>query len=296
MVRRRRCFVIVAADRTAATEQGALEEHSREQARSDTEERCRGHHGDVAVRNMRQLVTEHALDLIGVEAAHDPDVAHTTACFGLRPVANALGMSVSAIATCGFGMSAAAHSLSTIAWSSGASCGVTMRPCIRRANLVGEPVLENKMTTAMTITKPGEMPDAMSDRHHTDVERADQEHRETSSGPRTVIRKESSSYSSTSSSSWNQPLFGEELFDLGKRGVCGGQHQLGRHDVVVRKRGANLTNLGEQLAQCVVESLRVVGFARRLQRCIERIERVESGGRYVELTLAEDSHDHLISA
>src|SRR5689334_14538557 len=51
-----------------------------------------------------------------------------------------------------------------------------------------------------------------------------------------------------SSSSRDEPLFREKLFDLGQRGVCGGQHQLGRHDLVVRERGPDLTNLGEQLA------------------------------------------------
>ena len=43
-----------------------------------------------------------------------PVVAHTTAALGLRPVANALGMSTSAIATRGLGMSASAQSRSTI--------------------------------------------------------------------------------------------------------------------------------------------------------------------------------------
>ena len=45
----------------------------------------------------------------------------------LRPVANALGMSVSAIATAGLGMSAMAHSRSTMACSWGACSGVTTR-------------------------------------------------------------------------------------------------------------------------------------------------------------------------
>ena len=59
-----------------------------------------------------------------------PVVAHTTARCGLRPVANALGTSVSAIATLGFGMSASAHSRSTMPCSCGASSGVTSRPPI----------------------------------------------------------------------------------------------------------------------------------------------------------------------
>ena len=45
-------------------------------------------------------------------------------------VANALGTSVSAIATVGFGMSDRAHKRSTMPCSCGASSGVTTRPCI----------------------------------------------------------------------------------------------------------------------------------------------------------------------
>ena len=59
-----------------------------------------------------------------------PSVAQTTATLLLRPVANALGMSVGAIATRGLGMSASAHSRSMIPCSSaawGPSCGVTSR-------------------------------------------------------------------------------------------------------------------------------------------------------------------------
>ena len=49
---------------------------------------------------------------------------------GERPVANALGTSVSAMATFGLGMSASAQRRSTIACSCGASSGVTSRPPI----------------------------------------------------------------------------------------------------------------------------------------------------------------------
>ena len=54
-----------------------------------------------------------------------PSVTHSTEFLLLRPVAKALGMRVGAIATRGLSMSASAHSRSTIACSSGASCGVT---------------------------------------------------------------------------------------------------------------------------------------------------------------------------
>ena len=57
-----------------------------------------------------------------------PLVAQTTAWSALRPVANAFGMSVSAIATRGLGMSASAQSLSTMPCrraASGESVGFT---------------------------------------------------------------------------------------------------------------------------------------------------------------------------
>ena len=54
-----------------------------------------------------------------------PSVTATAECFGLRPVANAFGMSVGITATRGFGRSASAQSRSTIACSSGACSGST---------------------------------------------------------------------------------------------------------------------------------------------------------------------------
>ncbi len=54
-----------------------------------------------------------------------PVVAHTTAELGLRPVAKALGTSVSAMATRGFFMSARAQSRSMTPCSWGACSGVT---------------------------------------------------------------------------------------------------------------------------------------------------------------------------
>ena len=57
-------------------------------------------------------------------------MAQTTARLGVRPVANAFGTSVSAMATVGFGMSATAQSRSMTPCSCGASSGVTTLPCI----------------------------------------------------------------------------------------------------------------------------------------------------------------------
>ena len=65
-----------------------------------------------------------------------PSVTATAACFGLRPVANALGTSVGMIATRGFGRSAIAQRRSTMAWSSGAcSRWTTLAPEAARAIL-----------------------------------------------------------------------------------------------------------------------------------------------------------------
>jgi len=55
---------------------------------------------------------------------------------GLRPVANAFGMSVGTIATRGIGSPAVMHSRCTTAWSSGASAWLTiLAPDDRRAIL-----------------------------------------------------------------------------------------------------------------------------------------------------------------
>ncbi len=68
---------------------------------------------------------EHALDLLRLEPPPEPVVTATAACFGLRPVANAFGTSVSTTAMRGFGRFAIAQSRSTIACRSGASSGET---------------------------------------------------------------------------------------------------------------------------------------------------------------------------
>ncbi len=62
----------------------------------------------------------------GSSLRQSPCVTATTACCGLRPVANAFGTSVSTTATRGFGSPAIAHSRSTMACSSGASCSETI--------------------------------------------------------------------------------------------------------------------------------------------------------------------------
>ena len=81
----------------------------------------------------------------------NPEVTHTTAALGLRPVANALGMSVWAIATLGFGMSARAHSRSTTPCSAGACSGVTSLACMAyMAILALNQYWQNMSAKAMT--------------------------------------------------------------------------------------------------------------------------------------------------
>ena len=67
-----------------------------------------------------------------------PVVTQTADRLGERPVAKALGRSVSAIATRGLGMSASAHSRSIMPCSSGASSGVTTRARIARRAILSE--------------------------------------------------------------------------------------------------------------------------------------------------------------
>ena len=67
-----------------------------------------------------------------------PVVTQTAERCGDRPVANALGNVVSAIATTGLGMSASAHSRSIMPWSSGACSGVTTRARIARSAALSE--------------------------------------------------------------------------------------------------------------------------------------------------------------
>ena len=65
-------------------------------------------------------------------------VTHTAERSGERPVAKALGMWLSAIATRGLGMSAIAQSRSIMPCSSGACSGVTTRAPIARSATVSE--------------------------------------------------------------------------------------------------------------------------------------------------------------
>ena len=67
-----------------------------------------------------------------------PVVTQTTERSGDRPVANALGIGVSAMPTRGLGMSASAHSRSIMPCSSGASSGPTSRARMARMATLSE--------------------------------------------------------------------------------------------------------------------------------------------------------------
>ena len=86
-----------------------------------------------------------------------PVVTATAACFGLRPVANALGTSVSTIATRGIGSSAIAASRSIVSKSCGASSrSITFAPAARSASLSDVKYWKNAMPN--TITSIGTNP------------------------------------------------------------------------------------------------------------------------------------------
>ena len=95
-------------------------------AREHREEAGQRHDEHVAVRDMGELVGENALDLLRVEPVRGRDDGDP-ACFWLRPVANAFGIVVSMIATCGFRMFRHRASRSTVACSSALPRGVTTR-------------------------------------------------------------------------------------------------------------------------------------------------------------------------
>ena len=72
----------------------------------------------------------------GSSRRQSPVVTATAACFGLRPVAKALGTSVSTIAIFGLGRSASAQSRSTMSCNSGAwSRSTTFAPAAASASL-----------------------------------------------------------------------------------------------------------------------------------------------------------------
>src|SRR3954454_13222950 len=84
-----------------------------------------------------------------------PVVAQTVADFCERPIANAFGIAVCMTATFGLGRSAWMQRRSIIAWSSGASCGVTSRaPTARNASLSDAKTCTAKIAAMRKIATP----------------------------------------------------------------------------------------------------------------------------------------------
>ena len=88
-------------------------------------------------------------------------MAQTVAVLGERPIANALGIGVSAIATRGLGRLACMHRRSIRACSRGASCGLTMRaPIDSRAILSDVKYWTRNRPPAITAIVTPPAPDA----------------------------------------------------------------------------------------------------------------------------------------
>jgi hypothetical protein len=104
----------------AATENRAPHGHATHEAGEHAHARGNGHDRDVTVRHVAQLVGQDRFEFFVVESLHESSrVAQMTACLGLRPVAKALGISISATPTRGFSMLASRQRRSTISCSFG---------------------------------------------------------------------------------------------------------------------------------------------------------------------------------
>jgi len=78
-------------------------------------------------------------------------VQATTACFGLRPVANALGTGLCMIAIFGIGRSASLQSFSIVRWSSGYSSSSMIREPVLQSTSLSE---KKNWTRPMTTASP----------------------------------------------------------------------------------------------------------------------------------------------
>src|SRR5918999_1729266 len=197
-----------------------------------------------------------------------PLVTQTTACRWLRPVAKALGRSESAIATRGLGMSARAHSRSTIWCSSGACSGDTSRARIEyRAMRSEKKYWKNRNPPAISRTKISTM-------------RLD---RPTSAGKR--VR-------AISVSPRDESLVAEDLANFMDGGVGAGQDQVGGADIVGRQLLAGGADAGQQGLEGGLELGLVAGVDRLGQAVVEPVELVDVVLGDLELALAADPDDH----
>src|SRR5215218_7802491 len=220
-----------------------------------------------------------------------PVVTQSTACFWFRPVAKALGMSLSAMATLGLGMSARAQSRSTIWCSSGACSGDTSWPRIAaRARRSEKKYWKNRNPPAMTTTMIQLFSSAMSTATKTTYSRPSRNMvpsmrlvRPASAGNRVLAIR---------SSPRDEPLVAEDLANFMDGCVGTGQDQVGGAEVVGRQLLAGRADAGEQGLEGGRELGLVAAVDRLGQVAVEPVELVEVALGDLELALAADADDH----
>src|SRR5215212_6114389 len=220
-----------------------------------------------------------------------PVVTQTTACCWLRPVAKALGMSESAIATLGLGMLARAHSRSTVWWSSGACSGDTTRPRIAdRARRSEKKYWKNRNPPAIRTISSQLLRIAMSTATNTTYSRPSRNIVPTMR----LVRPWSAGnrVRAISVSPRDEPLVAEDLANFMDGGVGAGQDQVGGADPVGRELLAGGADAGQQGLQGRLELGLVAGVDRLGEVVVEPVELVDVVLGEVELALAADPDDH----
>src|SRR5262245_6396573 len=240
-----------------------------------------------------------------------PVVTQTTAWSGDRPVANALGRSVWAIATRGFGMSARATRRSTMPCNSGASSGVTtlafiavsasrsekyhwaqarptttMMPKKKLVYAIRIAPNANHSTTKSTDTRPMRAVSPRSPRKRVFAIRYHLSSKSTNDEP-PVFR-----LAAGLEGIRNESLVTKQSDDLVHLGVGRRQDQIGVDQRVFGKGFAPVAYGVEQSGQRRLESPLILAVHRRFDRGIKLIERREVSVVDLELTLAEDPDDH----
>src|SRR5829696_5983101 len=220
-----------------------------------------------------------------------PVVTHTTACCWLRPVAKALGRSESATATLGLGMSARAHSRSTIWCSSGACWGDTSRPRIAdRARRSEKKYWKNRNPPAIRTMSSQLLRIAMSTATKITYSRPSRNIVPTMR----LVRPRSAGnrVRAISRSPRDEPLVAEDLANFVDGGVGAGQDQVGGADPVGRELLAGGADAGQQSLEGRLELGLVAGVDRLGEVVVEPVELVDVVLGEVELALAADPDDH----
>src|SRR4029453_17961747 len=220
-----------------------------------------------------------------------PVVTQTTACCWLRPVAKALGRSVSAMATLGLGMSARAQSRSIIWCSSGACSGDTSCPRIAaRAIRSEKKYWKNRNPPAITTMSTQLFRIAMRtatkttySRPSRNIVRSMRLVRPASAGNRVrAIR----------SSPRDEALVAEDLAYFVDGCVGTGQDQVGGAEPVGRELLARGADAGQQGLQGGRELGLVAAVDRLGQVVVQPVELLDVAIGRLELALATDPDDH----